>query len=116
MPAEDRTRPKFAVGSHVRVKKSVVSPHYPGISLGGWLGIVSQVSSVNYLIHWNGATLRAVKPGHRQQCKRDGVDFDAAWLLESEIEADPGEPLCIEQGEQVVGQGWPQSPSFGTGS
>ena len=116
MPAEDRTRPKFAVGSQVRVKKSAVSPHYPAISLRGWLGIVSQVSGVNYLIRWNGATLEAIHPSCRQQCKRDGVDFDAAWLRESEIEADPGEPLCIEQGEQVVGQGWPQSPSSGAGS
>jgi len=101
MPAMDRTRPKFAIGSQIQVKKGVVSPHYPGISLGGWFGIVSQVSGVNYLIHWNGTTLEAINPSYRQQCERDGVDFEAAWLQERELEPNPGEPLSIEQGEQV---------------
>ncbi len=101
MPSRDRTRPKFAVGSQVRAKKNVVSPLYPSVSLSGWGGIVSQVGRVNYLIHWNEATLAAVDPSYRQKCERDGVDFDAAWLQEWELEAAPGELLCIGQQEPV---------------
>ena len=101
MSTRDRTRPRFAVGSQVRLKQGVVSPHYPSISLAGWLGTVSQVSGINYLIHWNGTTLEAIDPSYRQQCERDGVDVDATWLLESEIETDLGKPLCLEQAEQV---------------
>jgi hypothetical protein len=97
MSTRDRTRPKFAVGSQVRLRKGGVSPHCPSISLAGWLGTVSQVSGINYLIRWNRATLASAEPSYRQQCERDGVDLVAAWLLESEIEADLGEPLRIEQ-------------------
>jgi hypothetical protein len=97
MSTRDRTLPRFAVGSRVRVKRNVISPYYPGVSLAGWLGDVSQVSGINYLIHWNAATLAAVHLSYRQQSERDGVDLDASWLLESEIEADPGEPLSVEQ-------------------
>jgi hypothetical protein len=102
MSAKDRTLPKFAVGSQVRLKKGVFSRRSSGGSLAGWLGIVSQVSGVNYLIHWNGATLEAVDSSYRQQCERDGVDFDTAWLREWELEAVPGAPSCCDRGERVA--------------
>jgi hypothetical protein len=80
--------PKFAVGSAVRVKKGVVAPTHPGVPLGGWCGIISQVSGTICLVRWSGATLEAVHSSHPQ----NGID-DALWLQEVELEADPGEPL-----------------------
>jgi hypothetical protein len=88
--------PKFAVGSQVRVKKGVVDPNHPGVPLGGRCGVVSQVSGSICLVRWNGATSEAVRSSHPQ----NRID-DALWLQEVALEADPKEPLCIEQGEPV---------------
>ena len=89
MPQKEGTVPKFAVGSQVRVKKGVVDPNHPGVPLGGWCGIVSQVSGAICLVRWNETTSNS-----------NGMD-DAMWLQEVALEADPKEPLCIEQGEPV---------------
>ena len=93
MSATEKTLPKFAVDSRVRVKKGVALPHYPDLPLGGRCGEVYQVSGTICFVHWNRATLEAAGTVHR-----DGMDFRAMWLQEKLLEADPGEPLCIEQG------------------
>ena len=94
MSHKDGMVPKFAVGSQVRVKKGVVDPNRPDVPLGGWCGIISQVSGSICLVRWSGATLEAVRSSHPQT----GID-DAMWLQDVELEADPREPFCIEQGE-----------------
>ena len=94
MHTNDGMVPKFAVGSQVWVKKGVVDPNHPDVSLGGWCGTVSQVSGAICLVRWSGATLEAVHSSHPQ----NGID-DAMWLQEAALEADPREPVYIEQGE-----------------
>jgi hypothetical protein len=78
------------------VKQGVVDPNHPGVPLGGWRGVVSQVSGSICLVRWSGATLEAIHSSHPQ----NGID-DAMWLQDLELEADPREPLCIEQGEPM---------------
>ena len=96
MPQKQGTVSKFVVGSQVRVKRGVVAPNRPDVPLGGWCGIVSQVSGSICLVRWSGATLEAVHSSHPQ----NGID-DAMWLQEAALETDPREPLYIEQGEPV---------------
>jgi hypothetical protein len=103
MLAREGTLPKFAVGSEVRVKKGVAAPNYPDVPLVGWRGRVSQVSGTIYLVHWNEVTLEAVRPSYVERWLWDGVDFQAVWLQEMMLEADPGEPLCIEQAREGAG-------------
>jgi len=93
MSTTENTLPKFAVGSRVRVKKGVVSPQHPDLPLGGWTGKVYEVRGNICFVHRDRATLEAVGTIHR-----DGMDSRAMWLQEKLLEADPGEPLCIEQG------------------
>jgi hypothetical protein len=48
------------------------------------------------LVHWSEATLEAIHSIHRERWQRDGVDFRVMWLQENVLDADSGEPLCIE--------------------
>ncbi len=98
---KEATLPQFAVGSQVRVKRGVVSPQYPDLSLEGWCGKVYQVSGTNCFVHWNWATLEAVRTVHRDRWQQDDMDCQAIWLQEEMLEVDPGEPLCIAQGHGV---------------
>ena len=93
--------PKFAVGAQVRVKRGVVDPEYPDTPLGGWLGSVAEVEEGSYLVRWSGATLAAAHPRYRERCERDGADYGGMWFQGDELEADPGEPLSIEQPTQI---------------
>ena len=88
---------KFAVGCHVRVKRGAVDAEYPDMPLGGWLGTIAEVEEDTYLVRWSEATLQAVHPVYRERCERDGVDYGGMWFQAEELEADPGEPLSIEQ-------------------
>jgi hypothetical protein len=94
---KDKTLPKFAVGSQVRVKKGVTASNDTDMSLGGWCGTVYQVSGTVCFVHWNEATLKAIDLDHRERWQRDGEDFQVMWLQDNVLEVDPGEPLCIEQ-------------------
>ena len=100
-PKEEPLR-KFAVGSQVRVKKGVTAPNHTDVSLGGWCGKVYDVSGTVCLVHWNEATLQAIPSSRREQWQRDGVDFQVMWLQEVALEADPREPLCIEQPKEEL--------------
>jgi hypothetical protein len=97
MSTKEKTLPKFAVGSQVRVKNGVTAPNSPDMPIGGWSGIVYQASGTIYLIHWDRVTLEAIDPSYRRQCELDGVDFCAVWLQERELEPNPGEPLYVEE-------------------
>ena len=92
----EKTLPKFAIGSQVRVKKGVTAPNHTDMSLGGWCGKVYQVSGTVCLVHWSEATLKAIHPNHHERWQRDGVDFRVMWPQYNVLEVDPGEPLCIE--------------------
>jgi len=96
MSTKQETLPKFAFGSQVRVKKSVIAPNWPDMPMGGWCGKVYRASGTICLVHWNEATLKAIHPNHHEQWQRDDVDFRVMWLQENVLEVDPGQPLCIE--------------------
>lgn len=99
MSTTDKPQPKFAVGSNVRVKKGVNAPHYPDMPMGGWRGKVYQASGTVYFVHWSGATLQAMHSIHRERRQGDSIDCRDMWLEEGLLEADPGEPLRVEQTE-----------------
>jgi hypothetical protein len=44
IPRKPSTPPTFAVGDRVRVTYGVPDPDFPDIPLGGWAGIVAEVS------------------------------------------------------------------------
>ena len=94
--------PKFVVGSEVRVKRGVTAPNCPDVPMGGWCGKVYQMSGTIYMVHWSEATLEAIHSVHREQWRRNGEDFRVMWLQESALEADSGEPLCLEQPKEEI--------------
>lgn len=97
MHATDEALPKFTVGSHVRVKKGVTAPNCPEMPMGGWCGQVYQASGTICFVHWNEATLEAIHSIYHERSQRDDADFRVMWLRADVLEADPGEPLCIER-------------------
>ena len=101
MPEYEASRPRLSVGSLVRVKRGVTAPNDPEMPLGGWCGRVYELSGSLCLVHWSGATLEAVRPAYRERWEQDDEDFRTMWLHEKMLEADPGEPLCIEHGGNV---------------
>ena len=98
----EKTLPKFAVDSEVRVKKGVTAPNCPDMPMGGWCGKVCQASGAICLVHWSEATLEAIHSTHRERWQRDGVDCRDMWFQGSVLEADPGEPSCIEQTKEEL--------------
>lgn len=92
--------PKFALADSVRVKSGVLDPDYPDIPLGGWRGTIAQIWPVTpplYRIRWDRQTLEGMPPVYRKRCVRDGFVLEEIWLSESDLEADRGEPLAMEQ-------------------
>jgi len=86
-------------GMRVRVKAHVMDPGYPDLPLGGWRGrIVECPEHPNhpYLVRWSRETLKHIHPVYRQRCDQDDVCFDQAWLMEGDLEPDPGGPLSLE--------------------
>jgi hypothetical protein len=97
MREDEASRHRFSVGSLVRVKRGVTAPNGPESLLGGWCGRVYQTSGPLCLVHWSGATLETVRPASRERWEQEDEDCRTMWLHEKMLEADPGEPLCIER-------------------
>ena len=92
--------PKFALADAVRVKAGVLDPDYPDIPLGGWRGTITQIWPVTpplYRVRWDRQTMEGMPPVYRKRCVRDGFVLEEIWLSESDLEADRGEPLAMEQ-------------------
>lgn len=90
---ESVVQPKFSVGTGVRVKTGVMDPDFPEMELGDWAGTVSQVETgktTNYLIQWSPETLENAHPACRDHCQRQDMVSDKMWLLEEDLELDPG--------------------------
>jgi len=83
--------PAFAVGSLVRVRSGARSNVYPDLPLGGWTGTVCGQENDLRLVRLSAATLAAVAPDFRERLAA-GI-----WLPSDQLEADPGEPLMLEQ-------------------
>ena len=99
-----KAKPKFSVGSRVRVKSGVASPDYPDIPLGGWAGVIRRVSATfprTYCIYWTEETLQSIPSVYRKRCDRDDIAWQEIWLGGEDLEPDRGEPLAMEQPTQL---------------
>ena len=83
--------PVFSVSSLVRVRWGTRSSLYPDLPLGGWAGKVCGVDEEKRFLHWSDATLEAIDPFYRTRIET------GMWLPAVDLEADPGEPLAVEQ-------------------
>jgi hypothetical protein len=98
-----KTPARFKVGEHVRVRHGVLDQEHPDMPLGGWAGTIAQVDQHGMcLVQWNRATLASIHPIVKKRCAIDGSEFEEYWLGESELEADAGGPLAIEQPRQIT--------------
>src|SRR5450631_1698792 len=98
--------PRFQPGDRVRVKSGVRDPNFADIPLGGWAGIVKEVERIEgettYFIAWDRATLRGMHPVYKKRCERDGLELEAMWLGDDDVEADDGITVPIEQPTAIV--------------
>jgi hypothetical protein len=105
-PKRPTNAAQFQIGANVRVKSGVRDPDFPDIPLGGWAGTVKKVEQaegqVTYLIEWDGKTLKGIHPVYRKRCEREGLEFEAMWLVEEDIEPDEGKPAPIEKPTAIV--------------
>jgi hypothetical protein len=89
----------FRIGMRVRVKRHIMDPDYPELPLGGWHGQIIQSQerpNRTYLVRWSRETLENIHPVYRERCEADDVCFDQTWLVEGDLEPDPGGPLSLE--------------------
>jgi hypothetical protein len=86
--------PVFSVGSLVRVRWGARSNIYPDLPLGGWAGNVCGVDEDLRLVRLSAATLSAIDLCFKRRFE-GGV-----WLRADQLEADPGEPLVLEQSKE----------------
>jgi Calcium binding len=92
------------IGAKVRVKSGIRDPDFPDIPLGGWSGTITEVGTkppVMFLIEWDRRTLAQMHPVYRKRCERDGLEFEAMWLGEEDIEPDDGASVPIEQPTEI---------------
>lgn len=101
MLKREKKQPTFPVGAYIRVKKGIVHPDFDCIPLGGWLGEVIDIEDDVRYVQWSKATLEAAPAVYRQKCERFDFDWTGMWLGEEDLEADPGEPLSIEQPKKI---------------
>jgi hypothetical protein len=98
--------PRFKPGDRVRVKYGVRDPDFADIPLGDWAGIVKEVeqakSETTYLIAWDRATLKGMHPVYKKRCERDGLELEAMWLGDEDIEPHDGTTVPIEQPTKIV--------------
>ena len=83
--------PVFSVGSLVQVRWGVRSNIYPDLPFGGWTGTVCGLEENLRLVRLNAATLAAI-----DTCLQKRFE-GGVWLRADQLEADPGEPLMLEQ-------------------
>ena len=92
----------FKAGDRVRVKHGIIDTEYPDIPIGGWAGTITEVSRRGmHSIRWSRETLAAIHPIYKKRCERDGMALEEYWLVDNDLEPDPGGPLSIEQPEEI---------------
>ena len=90
-PQPSAGKPKFAVGTSVRVKSGVIDPDFPDMELGDWAGTISQIEIGKvpaYLVQWSPETLENVDLACRDYCRREDMASDKMWLLEEDLRLD----------------------------
>lgn len=94
---------RFKVGDRVWVRHGVVDTEYPDMPLGGWAGTIAEVHRRGmYTVHWGRETLASIHPVYKKRCERDGTMLEEYWLADSDLEPDPGGPLCIEHPKEIM--------------
>lgn len=78
---------------------------FPDIPIGGWAGIIEELSEEsppNYLVSWSERTLDRIPQIYKKRCERDGLELERMWAGEDDLELDPGGPVEIEQPTKIV--------------
>jgi len=100
----ERVRPRFTVGTCVRVRHRVMDPDYPELPLGGWAGVVEEVQEQpphTYLVRWSRETLRRTQRLYADRCQRDDLCLEYMWLTAADLEPDPRGARAIGQPARV---------------
>ncbi len=83
-----------------------MSPDFPDIPLGGWVGTVQeidqQIEPISYLVKWNQHTLDQINPVYRKRCERDDLELETMWLDEDDLEVGTSALAKIEQPSALV--------------
>jgi hypothetical protein len=90
---QESNRPKFPVGSIVRVRRSPIDVDYLDMPFGGWVGRVIEVQKdvcTTCLVRWNQDTVAAMSPPFERRREGGGMGFTETWLDEEDLEHDDG--------------------------
>jgi hypothetical protein len=101
----ETTQMRFPMGAPVLVNKHTTDPDYPDLPLGGWRGEVIQIRERPVglcLVEWSSETIDSIHPVYGQRCEADDLCLDQAWLLEEDLEFDPGGPLSLEHPTDIL--------------
>ncbi len=78
------------IGDHVRVRKGVRDPDFPGQRLDGYSGWVIDVNELEggygVLIAWDARTLSSIPEKIWQKGEEENLDLTKMWLLSTEVE------------------------------
>ncbi len=94
--AKERKPPRYHetldihIGDHVRVRKGVRDPDFPGHRLDGYTGWVINIEDwedgYGVLIAWDTRTLKRIPKRVWQKAERQGLHVDRIWLHMEEVE------------------------------
>jgi hypothetical protein len=90
---------QICIGSRIQVTVLAIQKGRVRLGLGGWRGHIIQSQerpNRTYLVRWSRETLENIHPVYRERCESDDVCFDQTWLLEGDLEPDPGGLLSLE--------------------
>lgn len=108
---QESNRPKFPVGSVVRVRNRT-EVGIPDRPFGGWVGRVIKVQQEDIcttcLVRWSQETLDAISLLFSHRCEGDGLGFKETWLDEDDMEHDDGKRMPVElpTGTPCLGDDW----------
>lgn len=85
------TTTDFKVGNTVKVKEGIVCPDMQDLIIGGWQGIISEITKSdngNLLIYieWDSITLENMPEAFIDDSGENGLGFSSMSLLDNEIE------------------------------
>ncbi len=94
---------QFRIGDKVRVRHGVTDNDYPDMPIGGWAGTISETHDGDtHVVRWSEETLASIHPVFKNRCENDGLDFESYSIGADDLERDMGDPLDIEQPQQIT--------------